>query len=178
MQIIKFFWSALDRVFFITMGVIGTIATTYITGILKINPPELVVMQTYNHIDNREVASSVGSLKINYKKEEALSYGVYRVDIKNDGRGPAEDVRFQVKIPGEIVASYYKAPDFKVYRPKLMEFKGNEFYLVFPKFPAGAADSVAFRVGGDERKLCSLRVKFVSEDYEGEVKGLQGVECE
>jgi hypothetical protein len=173
----KFLWNALDRVFFVVVGALGTIATTYITGMLRVNPPELVVTQTYNRVDVRPVAASIGGLRLDYKKDEALSYGVYRVDIRNDGRGPAETVRFQVKIPKDITVSYHEQPDFKVYQPKLLEFKDNEFYTELPKFPSGADEFVALRIEGNEKLLCDARVKFVSEDYEGEVGKLKGVEC-
>jgi len=176
-QGIKFFWSALDRVFFIVVGALGTIATTYITGMLKVNPPELVVTQTYNHVDESPVATSVGGLNLDYKKDEAKPYGVLRVDIANDGRGSAEKVRFQVKLSKDVAVSYYLNPDFRVYQPSLLELKINEFYAELPKFPSKGNDYVALKIEGDERLLCDARIKLVSEDYEGEVRQLQGVEC-
>jgi len=172
----KFLWSALDRVFFVVVGALGTIATTYITGILRVNPPELVVTQTYNRVDVRPVAASIGGLRLDYKKDEAISYGVYRVDIRNDGRGPAETVRFQVKIPKDVAVSYYEEPDFRVYKPTVVELKGNEFYAEMPRFPSGAGDFIALRIEGSAKLLCDARVKLVSDDYEGEIRALNGIE--
>ena len=174
----KFLWNALDRVFFVVVGALGAIATTYITGMLKVNPPELVVQQTYNRIDERPVSTSVGGLKLDYQKDEPATYGVYRVDIRNEGRGPAETVRFQVKIPKDAAVSYYEEPDFRVYKPTVVELKGNEFYAEMPRFPSGAGDFIALRIEGSAKLLCDARVKLVSEDYEGEVGKLQGVECD
>jgi hypothetical protein len=45
---VKFLWDMLDRSMFIGIGVLGTIATTYITGVLKLNPPELVAKPVYS----------------------------------------------------------------------------------------------------------------------------------
>lgn len=174
----KFLWSALDRFVFIAVGALGTIATTYITGTLKLNPPKLIVTQTYNRVDAAPVANSVGGLKLDYKADAARTYGVLRVDIANDGRGSAEKVRFQVKLPQNLKVSYQMEPDFRVYQPTLLELKNNEFYVEMPKFPSKAADLVALRIEGDEALLCDARTKFVSEDYEGEVNDIQGVKCE
>jgi len=174
----KFLWSAMDRFVFIAVGVLGTVATTYITGTLKLNPPELVVSQTYNRVDPAPVANTVGGLKLDYKTDEARAYGVLRVDIANDGRGSAEKVRFQVKLPLNLTVAYHLDPDFRVYQPTILELKNNEFYVEMPKFPSKAEDFIALRIEGDEKLLCDARVKFVSEDYEGEVHGLQGIDCE
>ena len=173
----KFLWSALDRVVFISVGVIGTVATTYITGTLKLNPPKLIVTQAYNRVDPSPVANTVGGLKLDYKADAARAYGVLRVDIANEGRGSAEKVRFQIKLPETLNVSYQIDPDFRVYQPTLIELKDNEFYVEMPKFPSKAGDFVALRIEGDEKLLCETRVKFVSEDYEGAVNRLKGVEC-
>lgn len=173
----KFFWSALDRVFFIAMGVVGTVATTYITGVLKVNPPELIARQTWSIIDvSSPVTASVGVLKLDYKKEAAKNYGVLRVDIANEGRGPAEKVRFQVKIPAGLSVSYQEEPDFKVYSPSTLELNKNEFYAVLDHFPSGAHDYLALRIEGDTAFLKDARVKLVNDDYEGEVKPIEGIE--
>lgn len=74
----KFLWNLLDRFMFIGIGVIGTVATTYITGMFKVNSPELVVAQTYNRVDTGPVANDVGGLKIEYKSEPARPYGIRR----------------------------------------------------------------------------------------------------
>lgn len=176
--LLKFFWNALDRIVFIGVGVLGTIAATYVTGMIKINPPELVVEQTYNRVDERPVASSVGGLRLDYQKEAPLSYGIYRIDIRNEGRGSAEAVRFQVKISKDTNISYYEEPDLKVYKPELVEFKDNEFYAVIPKYPSGADDYIILRIEGDGESLCNARVKLVSDDYEGKVGRLKGMECD
>lgn len=173
----KFIWNALDRFVFIGVGVLGTVATAYITGTLKLNPPELIVAQTYNRVDPSPVANTVGGLKLDYKADAARDYGVLRVDIANDGRGSAEKVRFQVKLPGKLTVAYHLDPDFRVYQPTVLELKNNEFYVEMPKFPSGAKDFIALRIEGEEMLLCDARVKFVSEDYEGEVNQLKGVEC-
>lgn len=173
----KFIWNALDRFVFIGVGVLGTVATAYITGTLKLNPPKLIVTQTYNRIDPSPVANGVGALKLDYKADEVRPYGVLRVDIANDGRGSAEKVRFQVKLPDKLSVAYHLDPDFRVYQPTLIELKNNEFYVEMPKFPSKAGDFIALRIEGDEKLLCDARIKFVSEDYEGEVHGLQGVDC-
>lgn len=174
----KFLWSALDRIVFISVGVVGTVVTTYITGTLKLNPPKLIVTQTYNLVDPSPVATTVGGLKLDYKAEPARAYGVLRVDIANEGRGSAEKVRFQVKLPEKLVVAYHLEPDYRVYQPTILELKNNEFYVEMPKFPSKAGDFVALRIEGDEKLLCDTRVKFVSEDYEGDVNRLNGVECE
>ena len=174
----KFFWNALDRILFIGIGAVGTIATTYVTGAIKAAPPELVVTQTYNYVDTRDaVEATVGGLKLDYAAEAAPGYGVLRVDLRNEGRGAAEDVRFQVKLPDEVRVEYAIAPDFKVYRPTLIALERGEFYCELPRFPSGAHDWVALRVTGDERLLCDARVKLVSEGYEGEIEGMRGLEC-
>jgi len=157
--------------------VIGTVATTYITGTLKLNPPKLIVTQAYNRVDPSPVANTVGGLKLDYKADAARAYGVLRVDIANEGRGSAEKVRFQIKLPETLNVSYQIDPDFRVYQPTLIELKDNEFYVEMPKFPSKAGDFVALRIEGDEKLLCETRVKFVSEDYEGAVNRLKGVEC-
>ena len=173
----KFLWSALDRSFFIVMGVVGTIATTYITGLLKVNPPELVARQSYNVVDaTTPVAQAVGSLTLDYKAEAARPYGVLRVDIANEGRGPAEKVRFQVKLSPALAVAYQEQPDFKVYSPSVMGLEKNEFYAVLDHFPSGAHDVLALRIEGDAKLLRDARVKLVNDDYEGEVEPVTGVE--
>ena len=172
----KFFWDAADRVFFIGMGVVGTVAGTYFTGLLKVNPPELVVRQSWSRVDAaRPVATKVGSLTLAVVKDAARPYGVLRVEIANEGRGPAERVRFQVKLAPELAVAYEIKPDFKVYLPSAMALAGNEFYAEMATFPSRASDVLALRVLGDEKLLCSARVKFVNDAFEGEVEGLE--EC-
>lgn len=169
----KFLLSVLDRVLFIAIGAAGTIATSYITGIMKLNPPELVATQGFAAIDSsRPVPSQIGGLHLDYEPDAALSYGVYRVDIANEGRGPAENVRFQVKMPEALAATYEVEPDLKVYSPSSMSFGKNEFYAELAHFPSGAHDFVAFRITGDVSKLAQSRVKLVNDNYEGRVEGL------
>ena len=172
----KFLWDVLDRFMFIAIGALGTIATTYITGILKLNPPELVVKQAYNRIDAGAVAGQVGGLKLDYEADRSPGYGVLRVDIANEGRGVAEDVRFQVKLPADLEIEYDALPDFKVYKPTTISLEKGEFYAEMPNFPSGASDWIALRVIGDENLLCDSRIKLVSEEYEGEIEELRGVE--
>lgn len=125
----KFLWNALDRIFFIAMGVVGTVATTYITGILKLNPPELKAVLSFNRIDaEKPVASEVGGLKLDYQEEAPRPYGVLRVDIANEGRGAADKVRFQVKMSRTLGVAYEEEPDLKVYLPSTVTFKNDEFY--------------------------------------------------
>lgn len=170
----KFLWSSLDRVIFIGVGVIGTIATTYLTGMIKLNPPELRATQSLSIVDTtRPVPSEVGGLKLDYQPESASSYSVYRVDISNEGRGTAENVRFQVKMPASILAAYEMEPDLKVYRPASMTFDKNEFYTELAHFPSGARDFVAFRISGDTSTLNQSRIKLVNDEYEGEVEQLR-----
>lgn len=167
----KLLLSGLDRTFFIATGVIGTVATSYITGVLKINPPELVVDQSYSRIDvATPVATNVGGLKLDYKAEAALPYGILRLDISNEGRGAAETVRFQVKVPKDLNISYQEDPDFKVYSPSTLTLDANEFYAVLDHFPSGAHDYLALKVAGDSKLLNDARIKLVNDDYEGEVK--------
>lgn len=173
----KFFWSALDRIVFIGVGIIGTVATTYITGMLKVNPPELVARETYSVVDTATpVAANVGALKLDYKADAAKHYGVLRVDISNEGRGPAEKVRFQVKLPDGLAVSYQEQPDFKVYSPSTLTLDKNEFYAVLDHFPSGAHDYLALRIEGDAALLKDARVKLVNDDYEGEIKAIEGLE--
>jgi len=171
----KFFWSALDRVFFIAMGVVGTVATAYITGILKVNPPELVARPAYNTVEAAPVASKIGGLALNYKADAPRSYGVLRVDIANEGRGAAEKVRFQVKLDPSLGVSYEKEPDFKVYRPSEVKLAGSEFYTELATLPSGAADFVALRISGDRALLAGTRIKLVNDEYEGEVEQIKGI---
>lgn len=173
----KFLWSVLDRVAFIGIGVIGTIATTYITGIMKLNPPELVVDVTYSRVDSsRGVPASVGGLRLDYTEDAPVSYGILRVDVGNSGRGSAEKVRLQVRFEGGVAASYNAEPDFRVYSPTVLGFEKNEFYTELAHFPAGARDFVAFRVVGDKELLRATRIKFVNDDYEGEVSPIRGLD--
>ncbi|MFA5811268.1 MAG: hypothetical protein WC956_02930 [bacterium] len=173
----KFTWNALDRVFFIGMGVVGTVATTYITGLLKINPPELVVRETYSAVDAATpVVNNIGGLKLDYKVEAPRRYGVLRVDIANEGRGPAEKVRFQVKLPGGLTVSYQEQPDFKVYSPSTLTLDKNEFYAVLDHFPSGAHDYLALRIEGDAKILHDARIKLVNDEYEGKVETIEGIE--
>lgn len=172
----KFLWNALDRIFFIAMGVVGTVATTYITGILKLNPPELKVVPSFSRIDAKKpVASEVGGLKLDYQKEAPRPYGVLRVDIANEGRGSAEKVRFQVKMPRTLGVAYEEEPDLKVYLPSTVTFTNNEFYAELGAFPSGARDYVAFRIEGDAGLLRDARVKLVNDEYEGEVSPIEGL---
>lgn len=166
----------MDRIFFIGMGVVGTVATTYLTGILKLNPPELVAMPAYNSIETAPVANKIGGLALNYKADAPRSYGVLRVDIANEGRGPAEKVRFQVKLPATLAVSYQEEPDFKVYSPSMLMLDKNEFYTVLDHFPSGAHDFLALRIDGDAKLLLDARVKIVNDDYEGKVEPIEGVE--
>jgi len=167
----------LDRIFFIGMGVVGTVATTYITGILKVNPPELVAHETYSAVDSATpVAVHVGALKLDYKADAAQHYGVLRVDIANEGRGPAEKVRFQVKLPEGLAVSYQEQPDFKVYSPSTLTLDKNEFYAVLDHFPSGAHDYLALRIEGEIGLIKDARVKLVNDDYEGEIKPIEGLE--
>lgn len=172
---VKFLWSSLDRIVFIGIGVFGTIATTYITGILKLNPPELKAVPVYSRIEAGPVAPKVGDLKLDYQPEAAQPYGVLRVDIANEGRGPAEGVRFQVRLPAELEVSYEEEPDFKVYAPSALSLEKNEFYTVLDHFPSGARDVLALRVGGDAALIASARVKLVNDEFEGEVEELEGL---
>lgn len=169
----KFLWSALDRVIFISVGVIGTISTSYITGVMKLNPPKLVAMQSLSAVDSsRPVPSHVGALRLDYDADAARAYSVYRVDIANEGRGSAENVRFQVKMPETLGVQYEIEPDLKVYTPAALAFEKNEFYTELAHFPSGAHDFVAFRILGDTSALAQTRVKFVNDEYEGEIEGL------
>lgn len=172
---VKFLWSSLDRIVFIGVGVLGTIATTYITGMLKLNPPELKATPVYSRIEAGAVARQVGSLKLDYQPEASRPYGVLRVDIANEGRGPAEGVRFQVKLPALLAVAYDEEPDFKVYAPSQLSLEKNEFYAVLDHFPSGARDVLALRIEGDAALLASARVKLVNDEYEGEVAEMEGV---
>lgn len=172
----KFLWDVLDRVMFIGIGVVGGVATSYLTGIIKLNPPELVVRQAYSRVDSGPVAKNVGNLKLDYQEEAPRPYGVWRLDIANEGRGAAEKVRFQVKLPAGLTASYQEEPDFKVYLPSALGLEKNEFYSVLDHFPSGARDYLALRIEGDATLLRGARVKLVNDEYEGEVEGIKGVE--
>ncbi|HPM41697.1 MAG TPA: hypothetical protein PLY45_04610, partial [bacterium] len=92
----------------------------------------------------------------------------------NEGRGPAEDVRFQVKLSPALAASYEVAPDFKVYRPRSAALVNGEFYAELSTFPSKASDLLALRVEGDEKHLCDARIKFVNDSQEGRVERLRG----
>lgn len=170
----KFLWDLLDRVMFIGIGALGAIATTYITGILKVNPPVLVAMPTYNTVDAANpVAAKVGGLSLDYKMEEPRPYGVLRVDIANEGRGPAEDVRFQVKLDPKLLVSYDVEPDFRVYRPAEVGLEGQEFYAELATLPAKARDFVALKIEGDGSLVANARIKLVNDAYEGKIERLK-----
>lgn len=161
--------STLDRVMFIGIGALGAVATTYFTGMIKLNPPELIAEVSYNSVDKtKEVAKEVGALKLDYQ-EEIIPYSIMRVDIKNDGRGPAENVRFQVKLPETTKVDLYAAPDLKVYSPTQFTFEKNELYTELAHFPSGAHDYVALKVDGQSPATDSVRVKLVNNEYEGAV---------
>lgn len=172
----KFALDTLDRVLFIGIGAIGAVATTYTTGLLKINPPKLEARAVYSRIDvSTPVAKDVGGLKLDYTLETAKPYGVLRVDIANDGRGAAAKVRFQVKVSQKLLMSYHEEPDLKVYTPTSMTLTPSEFYTEMATFPSGAHDSVALRVEGDDRLLNDARIKLVNDDYEGDVSPIAGI---
>lgn len=167
---------ALDRILFIGIGAVGAIATTYITGLLKINPPELKATASYSRIDaGQPVAKDVGGLKLDYTPETARPYGVLRVDIANEGRGSAARVRFQVKISQQLLMSYQEEPDLKVYSSAPVTLTPNEFYTEMAAFPSGAHDHIALRIAGDDRLLNDTRIKLVNDDYEGTVSPIEGI---
>ncbi len=162
-------YSALDRILFIGIGVIGTIVASYITGILKDPPPKLIASQTFIEYQSQGVPAG--------SSDKPFNFGIFRVDIDNKGKGVAENVKLQVKFPPYFKVSYYKVPNFRVYDPKLVEFKGGEFYLELPRFPKDANAFVVFKIDGNADKLCETSVKIVSETMEGEVKGIEGMDC-
>ena len=96
--------------------------------------------------------------------------------LDNEGRGTAEKVRFQVKLPPALAVAYDEEPDFKVYKPESVSLEKNEFYTELGHFPSGAKDFLALRIEGDAGLLCDERVKFVNDDFEGEVGDIKGVE--
>lgn len=145
---------------------------------MKLNPPELSTWASYSMIDTKTpVAKSVGGLTLDYERDEPSSYGVFRVDIANTGRGAAENVRFQVKLDPQVIAKFYSEPDFKVYKPTTLSFQNNEFYVELATFPQGANDFVAFKITNGPQNLCSTRIKFINNDYEGKVSQIEGTEC-
>lgn len=113
----KFLWGLLDRTMFIGIGAAGTVATAYITGIMRLNPPELVAKVRYASVDaKRPIPAAVGGLALDYEADAPRPYGVMRVDIANEGRGKASGVRFQVKLPRELSVAYEVQPDFRYIR--------------------------------------------------------------
>jgi len=170
-------WKALDRILFVGLGSLAAIATTYYTGLLKLSPPKLVALPIFNHIENTPISDKIGGLKLNYKNDRSRPYGVLRIDVVNKGRGVAEDVRLQVRLPQGLKMAYQITPDFRVYKPSVPpSLNANEFYTELPRFPSKASDWIAFRVEGDAALLCDARIKFVSKNYEGKVSPIKGVE--
>jgi len=55
-------WKALDRILFVGLGAAATIATTYVTGILKLSPPKLVATPIFNRVDNAPITENIGGM--------------------------------------------------------------------------------------------------------------------
>lgn len=126
----------------------------------------------FKDVFDSSIEISLFGMKCRVLSIDALikSYKVLSVDIANEGRGPAQGVKFQVKLDPSLTAEYYIEPDFKVYSPSTIQFDKNEFFAELKDFPVGASDGLALRFKGDPKFACNSRIKLVSSDYEGEVK--------
>lgn len=177
------------RLFMWLVGIFGTVVVAFLTAIVTQwvtdKSPDIIVRQYYNSVDAAVVPERVGELVIDYKMPVSSppglprqrAGGVYLLEVVNEGRGPEEDLRMQVRAPDATDLVFVDEPDLRVYRPAEIVLDEDGFFMELGGFPKDATAYISFEAPANKEKLCDIKIKVAGRSKEGSVERIRGVKC-
>ncbi len=170
----KLIWPAVITA---VLGIMGNVLSPLIYSWFQNRSSEIVVRQFFNTVElNKTIPKQIGGLLLDYQPEAQPARSLYLIEVSNEGNGPEEDLRLQVRFPPEITVAYSEEPDFRVYRPEEISLNQNKFFMSLKQFPSHAHAPVSFDVE-DVKLLCQTKIKVAGKDKEGRVEAIKGVQC-
>lgn len=140
--------------------------------------PEIVVRQFYNSMEPKKaVPAQVGGLLIDYQPNTEKPVNEYVVQVTNEGRGPEEDVRLDIRFNGEMPIQAPNSAELRIYQPEDISWNEGSYFVNLRQFPKDAFAPLVFGITENAQKLCETKIRVAGKQKEGRVEPLKGLKC-
>ncbi|MBX7149829.1 hypothetical protein K1X76_12230, partial [bacterium] len=153
----------------------------FLTGlnyVLQDKTPQIIVRQFYNTVEPKKaVPTQVGSLLIDYQPAAPQPTSEYVVQVTNEGRGPEEDVRLDIRFISDLSIKQPNDSELRIYQPESASWNNGSYFVNLKQFPKDAFAPLSFEVTGNPTKLCETKIRIAGKQKEGKVEALKGLAC-
>ncbi|MBX7149889.1 hypothetical protein K1X76_12530 [bacterium] len=140
--------------------------------------PQITVRQFYNSVElKKAIPTQVGSLLIDYQPATQPLISEYVVQVTNEGRGPEEDVRLDIRFVNDLSIKQPNDSELRIYQPESASWNNGSYFVNLKQFPKDAFAPLSFEVTGSPAKLCETKIRIAGKQKEGKVEGLKGLAC-